>query len=118
MKYFLEPPSALPSTPFRMAKSDAKSIRPYRANFLVSVVFAVLYSISTAIQFCQKSILYRSTGFLRGLFGVCLEVGGYVVDVVSIKHADSIVGLRSSYVSHPKKDYRKATDISQPPYAA
>lgn len=74
-----------------MTNSDPSSIYLYNPSLALSITYAVLYSIPFLIQFIQTVLLYKSYKFLVVLFGVALEVGGYVVRAVSIKHQDSIV---------------------------
>jgi hypothetical protein len=74
-----------------MTKSDPNSIWLYNAKVPLAIAIAVLYSVPMIIQLYQTLFRLKAYFFLLALFGVCLEVGGYVVRAVSIKNPDSIV---------------------------
>ena len=74
-----------------MTNSDPNSTWLYNPNFPLSLIFSIFYTIPMTIPSIQTFFLCKSYYFIAVLFGVCLEVGGYIVRAVSIKNQSSIV---------------------------
>jgi hypothetical protein len=72
--------------------TEPDSIWLYNPNFPLSIVFAFVYLIPTAILSYQTIFKYRANFFIVVLVGAVLEVAGYTVRAVACKHLDQIVG--------------------------
>ncbi|KAF2266624.1 RTA1 like protein [Lojkania enalia] len=63
-----------------------ESIWTYPPSFALAIVVAIFYLVPTLILCWQTFIKYRSWFFLCVLIGSAIEVAGYIVRAVSIKH--------------------------------